>query len=149
MILSTIGSGLEALLVWGFSHKLWDLAIFSMLFGATAGGFAVFRPRFASAIVGNDENNEQSLLIFGVLTAMRGVAIIASGFITSAQLNESVKVTSGYGAGKWLHVIVYVGVTMLIASSGALGIFVKGSSRFGKKSNEYDMSQISEEYSQA
>ena len=144
MVLSTFGSGLEALLVWGFSRNLWSLVIFSLLYGGTAGGFAVLRPRFAAAIVGNDNNKEQSLLIFGILTAMRGGAIIASGFIASAQLDESVKVTNGYGSGKWLHIIVYTGVTMIVASSGALGMFIKASRKIGKKSTEVEVAPIDE-----
>lgn len=145
MVLSTFGSGFETLLVWGFSHNLWSLVIYSLLFGGTAGGFAVLRPRFATAIVGLEENKEQSLLIFGILTAMRGGAIIACGFIASAQLDESVKSTSGYGAGKWLHVIIYTGVTMIVASFGALGIFVKASRKFGKKPQEAEKNETVDE----
>lgn len=107
MLLSTVGSGVEALLIWRFSRSLWSLAIFVLLYETTAGGFAVLRPRFATAIVGHDKDKEQSLLIFGVLTAARGSSIVASGFITSTQIDESLKVTSGYGAGKWLRVILY------------------------------------------
>lgn len=139
MMFSTIGSGLETLLIWGFSHNLWSLCIYSLLFGGTAGGFAVLRPRFAAAIVGNDQNKEQSLLIFGVLTAMRGFAIIASGFIASARLDESVKVTSGYGGRKWLNVIVYTGVMMIVASFGAGGMYIKASTKFGKTREDMEM----------
>lgn len=135
MLLSTIGSGLEALLIWGFSHSLWSLAIFVLLYGGTAGGFAVLRPRFAAAIVGHDSNKEQSLLIFGILTATRGFAIMASGFIASAQLDEGFKVTSGYGAGKWLRVIVYTGIMMLVASLGNLGMFIKTPTEIETDSN--------------
>ncbi len=121
MVLSTFGSGLEVLLIWGFSRNLWSLVIFSLLFGGTAGGFAVLRPRFASAIVNHDNCHDQSLLIFGILTAVRGGAIVACGFIASAQLDESKEIVSSYGAGKWLHVIVYTGITMIVASFGTVG----------------------------
>lgn len=133
MLLSTLGGGLEVLLIWGFSRKLWSLAIFSFLVGGTAGGYAVLRPRFAAGIVGHDGNKEQSLLIFGILTAMRGVAILASGFIASAGLVEGGSVTGGYGAGKWVRVVVYTGVMMIVASLGALGFFVKPNHRIEKE----------------
>ena len=136
MVFSTFGSGLEALLGWGFSQKVWSIVIFSLLYGGTAGGFAVLRPRFATAIVGNDDNKEQSLLIFGVLTALRGGAIIASGFIAATQLDESVKVIPGYGAGKWLRVIVYTGVTMIVASFGALSVFIKVPKKLNRQSKK-------------
>ena len=135
MILGTIGSGLETLLIWGFSHNLWSLCIYSLSFGGTAGGFAILLPRFGAAIVGNDRNREEGLLIFGVLTAMRGFAIIASGFVTSAQLEGSVQVTSGYGASKWLSVIVYTGLMMLGASLGAGGMFTKASTKAGREAD--------------
>ena len=135
MILSTFGSGLEVLLIWGFSRNLWSLVIFSFLYGGTAGGYAVLRPRFAAGIVGHDGNKEQSLLIFGILTAMRGAAIISSGFVASAQLNESARITSGYGAHKWLRVIIYTGVMMFAASLGSLGFFVRPTRKIGKVKN--------------
>lgn len=136
MILSTFGSGLETFLIWGFSHNLWSLAIYSFLYGGTAGGYAVLRPRFAAGIVGHDRNKEQSLLIFGILTAMRGSAIVASGFVSTTQIDESAKVTSGYGAHKWLRIIIYTGIMMMVASLGALGFFIKPTLMIGRKSKE-------------
>ncbi|KAL8782483.1 MAG: hypothetical protein Q9195_009632 [Heterodermia aff. obscurata] len=142
MILSTLGSGVEALLIWGFSHTLWSLSLFAFLYGATAGGYAVLRPRFAAAIVAN---KEQSLLIYGILTAVRGAAVVASGFVASAQLDEGAKVTKGYGAHKWLRVVVYTGVTMVVASLGAVAVFVRPSWKFGRREENTmvgeDMSQ--------
>ena len=136
MILSTFGSGLETFLIWGFSHDLWSLAIYSFLFGGTAGGYAVLRPRFATGIVRNDKNKEQSLLIFGILTAMRGSAIVASGFIVTTQLDERAKVTSGYGAHKWLRIILYIGTMLIVAALGALSFFIRPTWTFGRKPKE-------------
>ncbi|KAL8912811.1 MAG: hypothetical protein Q9171_002269 [Xanthocarpia ochracea] len=139
MIISTFGSGLETFLIWGFSHNLWSLAIYSFLYGGTAGGYAVLVPRFATGIVGNDKNKEQSLLIFGILMAMRGSAIFASGFIVATQLDESAKVTSGYGAYKWLRVIIYTGSIMIVATLGALGFFIRPTWTFGRKPKETEL----------
>ncbi|KAH0230820.1 hypothetical protein KCV06_g6228, partial [Aureobasidium melanogenum] len=89
MLISTIGASLEALLIWGFARSLWSLSIFALAFGSTAGGFAVLRPRFASEIVGDqDEQDNQSLLVFAILTASRGSAIIGSGFIMKTFVHE-------------------------------------------------------------
>ena len=133
MILSTFSSSLETFLIWAFSRELWALAIYSFLYGGTAGGYAVLRPRFAAGIVGHDKNEEQSLLIFGILTAMRGSAIVASGFVSTTQLDETARVTEGYGAHKWVRIIVYTGVMMGVASLGALGFFVRPTIMFGRK----------------
>jgi hypothetical protein len=119
--------------------------LYSLAFGATAGGFAVLRPRFAAAVIGDDDarssadsekndsggqgeqtnNKDKSMLIFGVLTASRGVAIVASGFVTEALVKEESSSISGYGGGaKWRDLMVYTGVMMAVASFGALGRLV-------------------------
>ena len=111
--------------MWGYSQQLWSLAIFVLLYGGTAGGFSILRPRFAAAIVNNGSDKEQSILVFAVLTAMRGVAIVCSGFVSPGLLDEDARITSGFGAGKWSHIILFVGVMLLISSFGALGTFIK------------------------
>ena len=141
MILSTFGSALETFLIWGFSKKLWSLAIYSFLYGGTSGGYAVLRPRFATGIVGHDQNKEQSLLIFGILTALRGSAIVASGFVSTAQLDEGATLTSGYGAHKWLRIIIYTGIMMTVASLGALGFFIPPTLGVGRKSKSAEQSE--------
>lgn len=136
MLISTIGASLEVFLIWGFARNLWSLAIFSMAFGSTAGGFAVLRPRFAAAVVGDEgEQDRQSLLIFAILTASRGSAIVGSGFImtTMVSLDSS---TAGWGGGRaWFPLVVYTGAVMLAASFGALGMFVSSQARFGHGSS--------------
>ena len=125
MVLSTVGACLETFLIWGYSHQLWSLIAFALLYGSTAGGFSTLRPRFAAAIVNDETDTEQHLLVFGVLTAMRGVAIIASGFVSSSMLDGNAKITSDFGAGKWSQLILYVGFMMLAASLGACGAFIR------------------------
>ena len=125
MVLSTIGACLETFLIWGYSHQLWSLIAFALLYGSTAGGFSTLRLRFAAAIVNDETDTEQSLLVFGVLTAMRGVAIVASGFISSSMLGGNAKITSDFGVGKWSQLILYVGFMMLAASLGACGAFIR------------------------
>lgn len=124
MMLSTIGACLETFLIWGYSRQLWSLIAFALLYGSIAGGFGTLRPRFAAAIVNDDADTEQNLLVFGVLTAMRGVAIVASGFISSSLLDRNAKITSDFGVGKWSQLILYVGFMMLAASLGACGAFI-------------------------
>jgi hypothetical protein len=65
------------------------------------------------------------MLIFGVLTASRGTAIVLSGFVTEALVKEESPSISGYGGGaKWRGLMIYTGVTMAVASFGALGRLV-------------------------
>jgi hypothetical protein len=133
MLISTIGAGLETFLIWGFARHLWSLSLFALAFGSTAGGFAVLRPRFAAEIVGDqDEQDNQSLLVFAILTASRGSAIIGSGFIMRTIVHTG-EFTEGWGGGQaWSHLLVYTGTVMLIAGFGAAGIFVGPNLRYGR-----------------
>jgi hypothetical protein len=133
MLISTIGASLEALLIWGFVRNLWTLSIFALAFGSTAGGFAVLRPRFAAEIVGDqEEQDNQSLLVFAILTASRGSAIIGSGFIMKNLVHEG-GTTKGWGGGPaWSSLVIYTGIIMFAASFGALGMFVGPNRRWGK-----------------
>ncbi|GAB7354677.1 hypothetical protein MBLNU459_g5101t2 [Dothideomycetes sp. NU459] len=132
MLISTIGASLEVFLIWGFARNLWSLVLFSLAFGSTAGGFAVLRPRFAAAIVGDEgEQDQQSLLIFAILTASRGTAIVGSGFIMTDLVGVGSS-TAGYGGGsEWRNLVIYTGVVMLAASLGAVGFFVSPHAVFG------------------
>jgi MFS family permease len=125
MLGGTIGASVEVLAIWGFARNLWSFVIFAILFGATAGGYAVLRPRFAEAIVSNSKDKEQTLLVFGILTALRGAAIIASGFVVATRLNEEAPVASEYGGGKWKDGILYTGIVMFASSLSGLGWFTK------------------------
>jgi hypothetical protein len=133
MLISTIGASLEALLIWGFARNLWSLSIFALAFGSTAGGFAVLRPRFAAEIVGDqEEQDNQSLLVFAILTASRGSAIIGSGFIMKNLVHEG-RSTKGWGGGPaWSSLVIYTGTVMFAASFGAVGMLVGPTRRYGR-----------------
>lgn len=134
MLISTIGASLETLLIWGFARNLWSLPIFALASGSTARGFVVLRPRFAAEIVGGqEEQDNQSLLVFAILTASRGSAIIGSGFIMKSLVHGGWS-TKGWGGGPaWSSLVVYTGVIMFAASFGAVGIFVGPTKRYGRK----------------
>lgn len=133
MLISTVGASLEALLIWGLARNLWSLSIFAMAFGSTAGGFAVLRPRFAAEIVGDqEEQDNQSLLVFAILTASRGSAIVGSGFTMKSLVHEG-RPTEGWGGGPaWSHLVIYTGAIMFAASFGALDSFVGPTRRYGR-----------------
>jgi MFS family permease len=148
MLISTIGASLEALLIWGFARNLWSLSLFALAFGSTAGGFAVLRPRFAAEIVGDqEEQDNQSLLVFAILTASRGSAIIGSGFIMKTLVHEGTS-TKGWGGGPaWSNLVIYTGSIMFAASFGAVGMFVGPTRRYGKSSSKLRTSDTSSDAS--
>lgn len=74
------------------------------------------------------------MFIFGVLTSSRGVAIALSGFVTEALMNEGSDNTSGYGmVTKLGALIIYTGVTTMVASLGAVAKFVPHRLKVGKE----------------
>jgi hypothetical protein len=134
MLISTIGAALAVLSIWGFAKTTWSLSLFSLAFGGTAGGFAVLRPRIAAATVGNDNNNEQSMLIFSIMTALRGASIIACGFVSTALVHENIPVSGAYaGGGRYRDLLVYTAVLMIAASFGAVAKLVEPATLLGKR----------------
>jgi hypothetical protein len=120
------------------------LSIFALAFGSTAGGFAVLRPRFAAEIVGDqEEQDNQSLLVFAILTASRGSAIIGFGFIMKILVHEGTS-TKGWGGGPaWSNLVIYTGTIMFAASFGALGMFVGPTRKYSRGKPEGSASDVS------
>lgn len=86
----------------------------------------MLRPRISAAIVGDDKNNERSMLIFSVLKASRGSAIMASIFITTAMVDTNAPVERSWAGGqRYMDLVIYTAALIFIADFGALGMFVK------------------------
>ncbi|GAP87174.1 putative MFS general substrate transporter [Rosellinia necatrix] len=153
LLISTLGGSASCLLIWPFARKFWSLIVFAVLFGLFVPGFAVLRPRFAAAVIGKDERppiqqsscegaeevkaeadvakqRNKSLLIFGIFTAARGIAVVAAGFVSVALVHEDSEDLSGYGLGtRWRGLILYTGITLGVSSFAALGRLVPRDTR--------------------
>lgn len=123
LILGSLVPSIAVLLGWGFSRTYWSLAIVSIVFGSLSYGFAVLRSRFATAVVGDDDHPNQELIVSSLINLIRGLAFVSSGFIgaSAVSLGEGIGIQSGYGAGKWLPLILTTGILFGMASIGALG----------------------------
>ncbi|KZF24039.1 MFS general substrate transporter [Xylona heveae TC161] len=144
MLISTVGSGVETLAIFANAHVYGVLIVYALLYGATAGGFSVLRPRFAAAILGPDESSskEKALLIFGILTCFRGIAILVSGFVADALIDPKKSVNKTYGSGgKWRPLIIFTAVAMLVASLAALAKFVDPFRKQKKAAKDAEMSR--------
>ncbi|KAF2115462.1 major facilitator superfamily domain-containing protein [Lophiotrema nucula] len=116
LFLSTILSGLASLLIWGWSSIIASLIIFALIYGFSAGGYAVLRGRFSATVVGNEHDVSQGLMIFGVYTGIRGLGNIASGFVGTALVDERVQAQRGYAWKKWVPLVVFIGLGMFVAA---------------------------------
>ncbi|KAH6646771.1 major facilitator superfamily domain-containing protein [Truncatella angustata] len=124
LLLSTLVSTFAVFVLWGFGSKYWMLVILAVLFGAFSFSFAVVRSHMASAVVGDSDHPNEETVVSAALLAVRGIACVASGYTGAAVVasSENMDITPGYGAGKWLGLIIYVGVFMFGASIGAVGL---------------------------
>lgn len=123
LLLTTILSTFSILIVWGFSFHYWTMVIVAIVFGGLSGGFNVLRPRFATAVVGR-QDYEQELLVSGILMSLRGVATIVSGFVGAIVVGETSNMPAKigmYALVKWRALILMVGILTAASSVGALG----------------------------
>lgn len=75
------------------------------------------------------------MLIFSFLTASRGSAIIASGFISTTLVHEHDPVVEAWGGGKrYEDLLIYTAVIMFVASFGALSRFLRRDNADGGES---------------
>lgn len=123
MLLCSFVPSSAVLLGWGFSRTYWSLAIVSIVFGSLSSGYPVLRPRFATAVVGNDDHPNQELIVSGIINLIRGLAFVSSGVIGSAavSLGEDTGIKPGYGAGKWAPLILTTGILFALSGIGAAG----------------------------
>jgi hypothetical protein len=95
---------------------------------------AVLRPRISSATVGDEKKNEQSMLIFSILTALRGASILGSGFISTSLVHNEYPVTNAWGGGRrYQDLLIFTAVLMFVASFGAGSKFISPHTKIGKK----------------
>ncbi|KAK3314214.1 major facilitator superfamily domain-containing protein [Apodospora peruviana] len=128
LLVTTLIPAIAVLAVWGFATSYGLLALVCILFGGLSGGYVVLRNRFATAIVGNSEHPNEELIVSGLIMFIRGIATIASGFIGAAvaSAGEDMGLDKGsYGAGKWLPLLLTVGILAGASSIGGLGFIGK------------------------
>ncbi|TEA22331.1 MFS transporter asaE [Colletotrichum sidae] len=113
MFASSFVSAVAALAIWGFAHSLETLLVFALAFGMFASAFQVLWPKFGT-MLSDDPQSVYSIMAFG-----KGVGNLATGPITAGLLRS--QVSSGYGAGRYQSVILFLGSFMLCASLGVFG----------------------------
>jgi MFS family permease len=127
IVLSSLVASISVLTLWGLARSLVQLIFFALVFGGFASGFISLWAGMGSAF-----GEENSQMIFSILSFCRGMPNIASGPISSSLLGSLPKHGSGrhhkhaYGNGKYARVILFVGICMACSALlGALG-FIAG-----------------------
>ncbi|CAG9942871.1 unnamed protein product [Clonostachys rosea f. rosea IK726] len=114
IFISTAVSAVASFGLWGYSHSLVSLLMFSIIYGWSAGAYAVFWPKFGS-IISEDPQPVYSMMSFG-----KGIGNIVTGPISAMLVTRPVQL-SAYGLGRFEPAIIFVGSLMLCSSLGIIG----------------------------
>ncbi|KIO32643.1 hypothetical protein M407DRAFT_241337 [Tulasnella calospora MUT 4182] len=117
---STVGSALAILLVWGFTANLGPLLFFACLYGFFSSGFSVLWSRFIGVISTEDPRLHSILMCLFVSSRGLGNVLsgpLSTGLMRHSPFDESVKY--GYGVKGYGSLILFAGLCML-ASTAAI-----------------------------
>jgi MFS family permease len=121
ILLSTIGSTFSVFLLWGFSTNLPLLLVFCAVYGLFAGSYSTTYPGVMKMLKDNEQGTD-SMMVFAVLAAGRGIGNVACGPMSEAL------VRAGEVGGRGLYGSEYGPLVLFTGISAALG----GVSCFGR-----------------
>ncbi|KAG9006361.1 hypothetical protein FRB94_000825 [Tulasnella sp. JGI-2019a] len=120
IFMSTIGSALAILVVWGFATRLAPLLVFACLYGFFSGGFSVLWPKFIGVISKDDPHLYSTLM--SLFISSRGLGNVLSGPLSTALLEHSPMydvAKFGYGLKGYGPLILFSGCGMLFSTIAA------------------------------
>ncbi|KAH7087172.1 major facilitator superfamily domain-containing protein [Paraphoma chrysanthemicola] len=121
ILISTIGSTLSVFLLWGFSTNLPLLLVFCAVYGLFAGSYSTTYTGVMKTLKNNEQRTD-SMMVFAVLAAGRGIGNVACGPVSEAL------VRAGEVGGRGLYASEYGPLVLFTGISAALG----GVSWFGR-----------------
>ncbi|KAL8922799.1 MAG: hypothetical protein Q9208_004924 [Pyrenodesmia sp. 3 TL-2023] len=115
VFLSPCVSGVAILVLWGPAHSLGMLIAFAIVYGISAGGFAVLWARMASTL---SPSPALALTTFSYFACMKGIGNIVTGPISSALISLSPDVDHDvYANGRFKGIVAYSGACMLASAA--------------------------------
>lgn len=122
VLISTVGAMLSVFLFWGLAVSMPLLCIFALTYGLFAGGFT---STYTGVIreVQKQETGTEAGLVFGLLSAGRGVGSVLSGPLSEALLRDKPwagEAGLGYGTG-YGGLIVFTGVSATLGGVSWIG----------------------------
>ena len=122
VLISTIGSTLSVFLFWGLAVSFPLLCIFALAYGLFAGGFT---STFSGVIreVQKHERGTEAGMIFGLLSAGRGIGSVLSGPLSEALLKDKPWIGEaglGYGTG-YGGLMIFTGISALLGGVSWVG----------------------------
>lgn len=114
LLVSSLGSALSVLFVWGFAVSQPILFIFALTYGVFAGGYASTWTGCASDIRREAGGGEKAVMV-GTIAAGRGLGCVISGPVSEKLLNSEKwpSVSLGVYRTKYRSLILFTGVNVL------------------------------------
>jgi len=130
ILISAIGSTASVFLFWGLAASFPALCVFSLFYGLFAGGYSSTYTGVLAEVKRREPGSESGL-IFGMLSAGRGIGAVACGPLSDVLLSSRPwrgEAALGYGTG-YGGLIVFTGVTA--ALGGLSWVAGRGGGRGG------------------
>jgi MFS family permease len=124
ILISSIGSSMAVLLLWGLAAQMALLVPFAALYGFFGGGFSSSYSAIAKEMKRADEGVEDGV-VMGCLLGARGVGFMVGGPMSAALLNGRSNLKSSGFDGKYGLIIVFTGATALFGSCGLMWTTLK------------------------
>ncbi|MCJ1395221.1 hypothetical protein MMC18_008104 [Xylographa bjoerkii] len=112
LLLSPLVSAIAAFTLWGFSHSLAPLGIFSLIYGFFGAGYVVLWGRMGMAL---SDDPTAALATYSVFAFQKGIGNVLAGPISAALLIGTTDATS-YGVLRYQNIVILTGVGMLLSS---------------------------------
>jgi MFS family permease len=119
ILLSTIGSTLSVFLLWGFSTNLPLLLVFCAVYGLFAGSYSTTYSGVMKMLKNNDQGTD-SMMVFAVLAAGRGIGNVACGPVSEALVRAGRVGGSGLYASEYGPLVLFTGIS---AALGGVSFF--------------------------
>ncbi|KAI9807558.1 MAG: hypothetical protein M1825_005498 [Sarcosagium campestre] len=121
ILISTLGSCLAVLLLWGLAHSMPLLCVFALAYGLFAGGFCATWTGVIREVQRREPKSEMGMML-GCLAAGRGIGNVLCGPISEALVRQGAwagtkGVVGAYGTA-YGGLIVFTGVAVLMGGFG-------------------------------
>lgn len=122
MTVSALVSASGAIFIWGPAKSWGMLAFFAALWGFWSASYSVL---YSSVCGFLTEDQEVSMMVYGIFSAERGVGNILEGPLSAWLVGDKVVMEGAFGLGRFDGLVYFTGVCMFLACLGGFGVFVK------------------------
>lgn len=124
VFVSTVGSTLAVFLLWGFSTNLALLLVFCAVYGLFAGSYTTTYPAVMKA-VRSKEQSIDSMMVYAVLVAGRGIGNVACGPLSEALLRSGDVGDKGLYASHYGPLVLFTGISAALGGVSCFGRMLK------------------------